>query len=231
MRNAGLVHLQAMASGLSDVIDVEIQVTVDGDAHYFDGIHVDGMTCAEICRQVLRVRELPELAIIEALPAVNDAAAIHYRKALDAGTSPGDVIDGVPETLIQLREAGAVMGLLTGGTRGVVDAKLDACGLDEFFAFGGYGDRWFERHELFYDALRDAQQHVGWSGTASQVIYVGDTIRDIEAARRVGAQVIAVATGAFSSQQLEQADADFTVASLPDARRDLLTLLTNTASG
>jgi phosphoglycolate phosphatase-like HAD superfamily hydrolase len=49
---------------------------------------------------------------------------------------------------------------------------------------------------------------------ASEVAVVGDTPRDVDAARAVGALSVAVATGAYSVEQLRATGADHVLATL-----------------
>jgi len=53
--------------------------------------------------------------------------------------------------------------------------------------------------------------------SSAQVILVGDTPRDIECARQSGSRVLAVATGAFTLEQLVACGPDAAVRDLTDA--------------
>jgi phosphoglycolate phosphatase len=61
------------------------------------------------------------------------------------------------------------------------------------------------RAEIFQHGIDLARQRLG--GNAS-VTVVGDTPSDIDAARTVGAPVIALATGIYSFEQLQARDPD-----------------------
>jgi phosphoglycolate phosphatase len=77
--------------------------------------------------------------------------------------------------------------------------KIEDAGLREWFRFGGFSDHFPIRAELIGHAARKARELIG---TAGKVCVVGDTPRDIEAARANGLAVIAVATGHSSFDEL-----------------------------
>jgi phosphoglycolate phosphatase-like HAD superfamily hydrolase len=72
--------------------------------------------------------------------------------------------------------------------------------LRDWFRFGGFSDKFLLREEMVAAAAATARQMVGSS--AAQVCVVGDTPRDIAAARAAGLPVISVATGHYSFDEL-----------------------------
>jgi phosphoglycolate phosphatase len=65
-------------------------------------------------------------------------------------------------------------------------------------------------------AQAKAAAKYGTSFDARRTIIIGDTPRDIEAARASGAHVIAIASGAFSEEQLAAKGAKIVLSSLHD---------------
>ncbi|HEV2215187.1 MAG TPA: HAD hydrolase-like protein, partial [Terracidiphilus sp.] len=63
----------------------------------------------------------------------------------------------------------------------------------------GFSDRFLHRADLIADAAAQARKILGPS---ARLCVVGDTPRDIEAARANALSVLAVATGRFSQQEL-----------------------------
>lgn len=55
-------------------------------------------------------------------------------------------------------------------------------------------------------AQQRARDHYSWNGSPADVVVIGDSTRDIHAARAAGVRVIAVATGRTPLNQLSQAD-------------------------
>ena len=69
----------------------------------------------------------------------------------------------------------------------------------EWFRFGGFSDHFPVRSELIAHAAGKARE---MAGENARICVVGDTPRDIEAARANSLPVIAVATGRYSFDEL-----------------------------
>ena len=93
--------------------------------------------------------------------------------------------------------------LLTGNVRKGSDIKLGFVGVDHYFTFGAFADHSDQRNDLSRHALDLAREHLhsDWSG--EQVYVIGDTPKDIECGKVIGAHTIAVATGQHSVEQLK----------------------------
>jgi phosphoglycolate phosphatase len=111
----------------------------------------------------------------------------------------GHVLPGVREALEGLSARGDVLSLLlTGNTEGGAAAKLAHYGLAEFFPNGGaYCVGPGERAEI-------ARRAIPLANGAKQVYVIGDTPADVECGKEIGARTIAVATGSFSREALEE---------------------------
>ena len=123
------------------------------------------------------------------------------------------VFRGVPELLAELAQSGWLVGLATGNLVEGAWVKLRAGGLDRHFRFGGFGSDARERCDLIRVAVERSRDYNG-SRHPRHVFVVGDTPADIEHGHRAGAQVIAVATGGYSSSELMQFQPDLLVDSL-----------------
>jgi len=143
-------------------------------------------------------------------------AAYLLNMADDIGTSEGyKVLPGAEETLVQLSDAGVMLGLVSGAMEGAARAKLWPANLNRYFIFGAYGSDSPDRAELTGLAIEKAiRMHAQLN--PDQVYVVGDTPRDIEAAQAEGAVSIGVASGHYSVDQLTAAGPDHVLASLTD---------------
>jgi phosphoglycolate phosphatase-like HAD superfamily hydrolase len=131
----------------------------------------------------------------------------------------GQVLPGIAALLEQLRGQDQVaVGLLTGNLRAGARAKLGHYGLEQHFAFGGFGDLHLERDEVARDALREAEQHLEITLDRDKIWVIGDTPLDVACARAIGARVAAVATGWHSLAELAAAAPDLLLADLADPR-------------
>jgi phosphoglycolate phosphatase-like HAD superfamily hydrolase len=126
------------------------------------------------------------------------------------------VFDGVEETLTQLMEAGVVLGVVSGAMEGAARTKMMPGNLNRFFVFGGYGSDAPDRVELTKLAIGKASKLCGRALTKDQVLVVGDTPRDMEAAAGAGATGIGIATGHFTVEELKSAGAAVALSSLKE---------------
>jgi phosphoglycolate phosphatase len=126
------------------------------------------------------------------------------------------VLPGVEKTLETLRDAGFLLGLTTGGVEAAAHMKLDRARLNHFFTFGGYGSDSPDRTELTRRAIERAEKILGRRLDRKQVLVVGDTPLDIEAARAAGATGVGVTSGHYNEQQLRDAGADYVLGSLEE---------------
>lgn len=119
---------------------------------------------------------------------------------------------GAVEVVRQLRGRDDVLlGLVTGNVHTTAPIKLAAAGFDPAdFPIGGYGDDAVERDDLPILALRRAEEHYGRRIMPEQVIVVGDTLSDIQAARTLpGCKIVSVLTGFGKRDELEAAHPDY----------------------
>ena len=123
------------------------------------------------------------------------------------------VLPGAEQTLVALGEAGVMLGLVSGAMEGAARTKLARGNLNRFFIFGGYGSDSPDRAELTRLAIGKATR-MHRQLTPSDVFVVGDTPRDLEAARAAGAVSVGVASGHYSVDELHAAGADHVLESL-----------------
>lgn len=138
----------------------------------------------------------------------------------EVACSPGyEVLPGVTTVLESfVGHPDVVMGLGTGNVERGAAIKLARGGLDHYFGFGGYGCDSSHRPSLVRaGALRGASR-LDAPIEGCRVVVIGDTPRDIDAARAIGAEVVAVATGGHPLEELEAHGPTLAVASLEDPR-------------
>ena len=123
------------------------------------------------------------------------------------------VLPGVVAMLEHLSVTGATLGVATGNLAGIGEAKLTVAGLRQYFQFGGYSDAYESRRDVFRGALRQARVLAGESAAAC---VVGDTPEDVRSARANGLEVIAVATGIYTWEQLRAESPDLCLRSLEE---------------
>jgi phosphoglycolate phosphatase len=126
------------------------------------------------------------------------------------------VLPGVRATLDRLVAAGYLIGVTTGGMEEAARIKLARANLDHYFSFGGFGSDSGDRIELTRRAIERGSVLLGEPLDPRQVLVVGDTPHDVEAAHGAGAVAVGVATGRFDAQALRDAGADHVLGSLEE---------------
>jgi phosphoglycolate phosphatase-like HAD superfamily hydrolase len=125
-----------------------------------------------------------------------------------------EVLPGASSLLSRLVERDdVVLGLGTGNTERAAYAKLARGQLDSFFTFGGFGSDHTERPKLLRVGLERGLRKLNGAADARAVV-IGDTPHDIDAARAIGAECIAVTTGNFDADTLVAAGAASVVETL-----------------
>ncbi len=173
---------------------------VSGRALNLDGVVTHGNTDLGILRDAFRLGGVGDEVwrprtseIYERMGSEVEAHRAEFRI---------DVLPAVREVLHHLRSRGAVLSTATGNFARIGVAKLEACGLWKFFDLGGWSDGFETRAEVFRAALARVREKVG---AEASVCVLGDTPADVQAAHANGLEVIAVATGIFSLEQLAAA--------------------------
>lgn len=169
----------------------------------FDGIPYHGKTDVAILKMALTRRGISELVFYEKIPAA--LAAVRREVAANASGLRPHVCPSIPKLLAEIRDLKKLLGVASGNLESVGWEKLTAAGIREFFACGSFGDAFELRTAIFDHAVSRAKSLLGQ--TAS-VCFIGDTPDDVHAARKVNAQVVAVATGIFRLPELASLNPD-----------------------
>jgi len=202
LRSRDRIHFNSVAESVRRVTGFEITLA---------GISVHGSTDTAILREASRQAGISAKALephVAAILAAMGSAVAKQRHELDLVLMPG-----VEDVLAHLAHRGALLGVGTGNLEMIGWIKIEEAGLREWFRFGGFSDQFPVRNELIGNAARKARE---LAGTHAQVCVVGDTPRDIEAARANSLPVIAVATGHYSFGALLEYRPEVCASSLAD---------------
>ncbi len=175
--------------------------------------HTDaGMTDPEIAAIVFR-----EVIGREGTPEERARAIGCYLKHLPATVAESDgyrVMPGIEALLDRLIDDGFLLGLVTGNVEAAAHIKLARAHLNRFFSFGGYGSDSADRTEVTRTALGRGALVSGGTLADGTCIAVGDTPRDVKAGHGAGIEVVGVATGSYSTEELRESGADYALENL-----------------
>jgi phosphoglycolate phosphatase-like HAD superfamily hydrolase len=216
-----LVH-----TGRAGVKAFEKVFSTEFDAH--DGterMKFGGRTDVSLVREFFRIHD------IDASPANFSRFFDRYTYWLDhiiqdsAGAPCRGVLDFIDD--LQQLERPPVLGLLTGNIRLGAEIKLRHFDMWNLFEFGGFADDHEDRNQIAAAALERGRRVLGEDLKAEEVVVVGDTPRDVECGRAIGAKVLAVATGGAAIEELREHRPDWTV---PDLRATTARVICNGAA-
>jgi phosphoglycolate phosphatase len=183
-----LVHYRALNLAMREVYGADTTI---------DGIPYHGKTDLGILRAALERVGVSAGNFERNLPAALDVVRREVNS--HAAALAPQVCGAIPEVLNKLQDARKLLGVASGNLEIVGWHKIEAAGLRQFFSFGSFADNCEMREEVFRRAMEQARQRL-WSEAA--ICFIGDTPADIEAARHVGAQVIAVGSGIYPIDEL-----------------------------
>lgn len=173
----------------------------------------DGMTDRAIARRGLEgIGVEPSEDNILGLLRAYVACLEHEVRAADPARYV--VHPGTERAVLAARERGFAVGLGTGNIRDGAKIKLEHVGLFRHFDFGGFGDDHESRPELIRAGAERGASRLSVSLSAARVVVIGDTPKDIVAAQAIGAECLAVATGAWTVEALTEHGATWAFESL-----------------
>ncbi|MCK5214081.1 MAG: HAD-IA family hydrolase [Candidatus Omnitrophica bacterium] len=145
-------------------------------------------------REIIQMLKIPPLKI----PRLLSKAKKKYHLGL-CGLKP---FEGLKETLYALKEAGIKMGILSSNSKENIVPFLENHGLD-IFDFIHTTTSVLSKNAALKKII--AQKKISFD----QVLYIGDEIRDIIAAKKLGIKVAAVSWGYNSAHTLSSYQPDF----------------------
>ncbi|NRQ36172.1 HAD hydrolase-like protein [Nonomuraea sp. NN258] len=154
------------------------------------------------------------------LPRFLAALALAFADRRGRLAKEGRMMPGAKDALKSVaRLDGVIQSVLTGTIQGNAVHKLKAFGLDKHidFAIGGYGEEVYPKATLLQVAQGRAKQRLGTPFTAANTVVIGDSTRDVQAAKIGGAAMIGVASGRSMAGELREAGADIVLPDLANA--------------
>lgn len=165
----------------------------------FAELRTAGLTDYEVCALAIRTAGLEDDP--ETVTAFLRAYERHLPDRLHRRR--GAVLPGVEAVLEHLAGRDDVVSLLlTGNTPAGARAKLAHYGLDRYLTDGAFCVDGSDRIAIARRALELAAERVGAELRRDRITLIGDTPADIRCGDAIGARTIAIASGAYSREEL-----------------------------
>lgn len=160
-----------------------------------------------------------DAAGVELLGRFTQQLAVAFGARRGLLTEQGRLMPGARDAVAEVgRLPGVVQTVLTGAIRPNAMEKLRAFGMAGFFdtEIGGYGSEVYPKGATLLNVRSRAAQKYGATFTERSTLYIGDSSRDMEAARMGGSRSLGIASGRSSAGELRDAGADAVLDDLAD---------------
>lgn len=215
-----------MDQTLVDFISVHDDATRELFNRFF---HVDarlteidfaGRSLAENFLELARLKGIPEAEVGKNSQTLVENYERIFGEKL-AQEAPDHVLPGVRKLLEELAKTDNFVVLYTGDSAGIVDRVLKATGLGKYFRFAVYGTDAPTRVGMVRLAVGRAESIAGKKFSDKDVVIIGDSLRDVNSGKQLGAMTIAVATGFHSEAALRASEPDYFFKDLKNYRKVL----------
>jgi phosphoglycolate phosphatase-like HAD superfamily hydrolase len=127
------------------------------------------------------------------------------------------ILPGVNEIVAHINNSKNIFnGILTSNMKEGAKAKLSSVGLEKYFWVGGYGDHMGEKWDSAIIAIKQAEEFFKVKFKKQNIFIIGDSVYDINCAKKLEIKSIAVATGWTAYYDLEKALPNYIFKNLRD---------------
>lgn len=152
----------------------------------------------------------------------------HYREVLGdilLQNQEKRVLPGVIPLLSAIEnQPRSLNALLTSNLQIGAETKLKSVGLSNYFKIGGYGDEPGEKWHAAERCIQTAEDHMKTTLSRQEIFLFGDSIYDLDCAKRLGIRSVAVATGWAEEKKLLACKPDYFFKDLTETHQVLKVL-------
>jgi phosphoglycolate phosphatase-like HAD superfamily hydrolase len=189
LRHRDRIHVDAFSTSVREVMGRELVL---------DGVILSGNTDPGILKDAFELASVDDSVWRPHREDVLKAMRAHVAER--RAEMLWSIMPGVEAMLEYLERKGALLGVATGNLEEIGWIKIENAGLRQWFRFGGFCDRFEARADMIAHAAEQARSML--QAEDATVCVIGDTPRDIDAARVNGLATIAVATGRYTFDEL-----------------------------
>ena len=184
-----------------------------------DEIDIRGMIDSQILLEITKLHSLSEEDAKQKLPQAMKAMVHYFERHKEVGNHI--LLDGVVDLLQTLTDKHIPTGLLTGNIEEIGWAKMELAEIRKYFSYGAFGNEALKRPDLIPVAHKKLEICIQEKVSIKRLVIIGDTPLDIACAKAGGIDVIAVATGKFSKEELAHLEPSLVIDSLHEKEKIL----------
>lgn len=171
--------------------------------------HFGGKPDLRTLRELLLPEGIAEQTILDLLPQYMQAVS-EIMSAIAPDHNVRALPNGVELVCGLHHSANVAQGIVTGNVQSIAPVKLEAAGYDmTWFSVGAYGNESEHRADLPMKAIKRAQILHQYDFAPHEVLIVGDTVMDVQAARANHLPVCIVRTGYEAEEAIVASQPDF----------------------
>jgi len=199
-------HLNSFSFGFKNVYNIEGSIE--------DAPFVEGRTDKQIVFEILQKKGLERNQIEKNIDRMFNSM-VEYAK-INFEKENIQVLPGVEDFLKVLKKFKINLGILTGNVEEIAKIKLTKANLNQYFEVGGYGNLSERRSDLIEIVKNRAYEKLGLKFENENIYLVGDSLRDVQCGNETGVNIIGVATGKTSKEDLQNAGANIVLSTLEE---------------
>ena len=148
-----------------------------------------------------------------------------YAQAIREGRTKISPLPGVLEFIKELAGQECSLGVVIGNLEVIAQIQLGAAGLNPYLDIGAYGSDSRNRNDLPEIAKERWERRMGSFIAPDRCVIVGDTPKDLEAARRNRMKCLLVGTGRYPAEELAFFEPDVCLSDFTSTKASVETLL------
>ena len=209
LKGGNKVHSDAFAYAFKKLYHV--------DASDNEIVH-DGMIDNQIIVEILKLHNISEETAKANIQGATRVMTEYFLQHTPV-TQQSIPLPGSKELLIELRQKHIPIGVLTGNVEQIGWKKLENAGLKEYIDFGAFGNMAYYRPDLIPIARRRCNETFKSNYNLGNFVIIGDSPRDVACAKAGGIQIITVASGNYSREELTKVETDLVIGSLEEKEK------------
>ncbi|KON28573.1 hypothetical protein AC481_01475 [miscellaneous Crenarchaeota group archaeon SMTZ-80] len=180
-----------------------------------------GKTIPNIIREMGELKGIDKNTLENDLEIALDAISNIFFKSISNSNEIKirNILPGAREILEKLSSLDYPIGLLTGSTGKIARKILEVTDLKKYFDILTFGEEADDREGLFNLSLERAEKKFNIKFRGSEIVMIGDSIRDVDCGKKFSAITIAVTTGHHSYEKLKRLKPDYILDDLGEIER------------